>query len=436
MDYPHPDITVPDGGAGGEPLEGTVRERILRLHPQAGEGAGTVMRKAAGWDQAGTFAAEVMSRFRSPFAVTPMAMPLAQPVAESRIAATGSAPVLDHPSRLSPDRQRPLPAAGSSSSERLGPGNLVQRKVMRGSDSTTSTSVAGTVAEPFFAPEKLVEAFHKSRAGSDGYESKADVSPQPLSSPMAAGTWAMTLGARLVQRHSSFVGTLPEKEAGEGSPSSLQRMPMAAGVASSEASVTPHFDEASASAVSSAVAPFPQAVRRDGSASGANRLPVIQRTQPGGGASGVVSRKSNKETLTGPELSRGGPRTGVSETAGAAFLPRTDFFSPTVPANTSGSVLSAPLPLLRMRGTGGSIQRKLSDSASVMQRAETDGASVSATPAGGTSETAAGLSLGGSPETGVLTPTPGTPVDLERVADEVYRIIERRLIVEKENRGL
>ncbi len=37
---------------------------------------------------------------------------------------------------------------------------------------------------------------------------------------------------------------------------------------------------------------------------------------------------------------------------------------------------------------------------------------------------------------GTGTPMLGAPVDLERVADEVYRIIERRLIVEKENRGL
>lgn len=57
-------------------------------------------------------------------------------------------------------------------------------------------------------------------------------------------------------------------------------------------------------------------------------------------------------------------------------------------------------------------------------------------PAGGTSENAAAFSPGGSPETGALTPTSGVPIDLERVADEVYRLIERRLIVEKENRGL
>lgn len=164
-------------------------------------------------------------------------------------------------------------------------------------------------------------------------------------------------------------------------------------------------------------------------------MPVIQRIQSGGGASGVISRKS-KETLTGPELSWGGPRAGFSETAGLGIFPRTDFFSPTVPANTSGSVLSAPLPLLRMRDTGGSIQRKLPDSASVMQRAETASASTVPSSSAGMSESAAGFSLGGSPETGAGTPTPGAPVDLERVADEVYRIIERRLIVEKENRGL
>ena len=154
----------------------------------------------------------------------------------------------------------------------------------------------------------------------------------------------------------------------------------------------------------------------------------------------MISRKA-KEAVTGPELSWGGPRAGVSETAGLGIYPRTDFFSPTVPAITSGSVLAAPLPLARIQGmagpdTGGNIQRKWSDSPSVMQRAEAAGASASATPSSGTSESAAGFSLGRSPETDAGTPTPGAPVDLERVADEVYRIIERRLIVEKENRGL
>jgi hypothetical protein len=376
-----------------------------------------------------------------------------------------------------------------------------------------------------------------------------------------------TLGARLVQRHSGFAGTLPEKEAGEGSSFSVQRMSMAAGESTpvaranetmgrtaqrqtaggtesgkigitdnvptenaavgSDPRVRPPFlqqqregvskspkttigqlrleplvtaqplvkpipptgsrlqrkvgaaalaDEifdrlpnpsadgaipplplaapvvapsgtaiggaastsmAARSSESSSftVPPFHQNARHDGVAPGEGLLPVIQRIQPGGGASGVVSRKA-KEAVTGPELSWGGPRAGVSETAGLGIFPRTSLFSPTVPANTSGSVLSAPLPLLRMRGTGGNIQRKWSDSPSVMQRAETAGASASATPASGTSESAAGFSLGASPETGALTPTPGASVDLEQVADEVYRIIERRLIVEKENRGL
>ena len=575
MDHPNPDITAQDGGAGGEPLEGVVRDRILRLHPQAGEGglSGTVMRKASGWDQAGTFAAEVMGRFRSPFAVTPMAMPLALPVSESRTPATGSASVSETPSPLSPDSQRPLPVVGSSSLGRLGPGSLVQRKVVRGSDPTTSTPVAGTVAEPFSASEKLVEGFHKSSVGQDRCDSKADVPPQLLSPPTVAGTWAMTarlhgtLGARLVQRHSGFAGTLPEKEAGEGSPFSVQRMSLAAGestpvargnepmgravqrkssdgtesgktdivnnvpaanaVVGADPRVRPPFSKqqrdvastppktdavqlrpeplataqplvkpipsarvtlqrkggaasladeifdrlpnpscgaaipplplaalvvappgtaiggaasasmATRSSESSSipVAPFQQRVRHDGVAPGEGPLPVIQRIQPGGGASGVISRKA-KEAVTGPELSWKGPRAGVSERAGAAFLSRTDLFSPTVPANTFGSVLSAPLPLLRMRGTEGNIQRKLPDSASVMQRAETAGASTVPASSAGTSESAAGFSLGGSPETGAGTPTPGAPVDLERVADEVYRIIERRLIVEKENRGL
>lgn len=575
MDHPNPDITAQDGGAGGEPLEGVVRDRILRLHPQAGDGglSGTVMRKSVGWDQARSFAAEVMSRFRSPGDAPSTAMPLGLSVAESRIPATGSAPVLETPSRLSPDSQRPLAAAGSSSTGRLGPGTLVQRKVRSGSDSTPSIQAAGTVAEELSAPEKSVDGFDKNSADSSNYESKSDVSPQPLSPPTAAGTWAMTerlhgtLGARLVQRHSGFAGTLPEKEAGEGSSFSVQRMSMAAGESTpvaranetmgrtaqrqtaggtesgkigitdnvptenaavgADPRVRPPFlkqqregvstspktavvqlrpeplvtaqplvkptppatstiqrkvgasslaDEifdrlpnpsadgaipplplaapvvappgtaiggaasasmAARSSESSSipVAPFQQRVRHDGVAPGEGPLPVIQRIQSGGGASGVISRKS-KETLTGPELSWGGPRVGFSETAGLGIFPRTDFFSPTVPANTSGSVLSAPLPLLRMRDTGGSIQRKLPDSASVMQRAETAGASTVPSSSAGMSESAAGFSLGGSPETGAGTPTPGAPVDLERVADEVYRIIERRLIVEKENRGL
>lgn len=581
MDHPNPDITAQDGGAGGEPLEGAVRERILRLHPQAGEGglSGTVMRKSEGWDQAGTFAAEVMSRFRSPGDAPSTAMPLAMPVAESRTPATGSASVSETPSPLSPDNQRPLPAAGSSSSEKLGPGNLVQRKVIDGSNPTTSTPVDGTVAEELSVPEKSGEGFYKNSACSSNYEIKADVSSQLLSPP-AAGTWAMTarlhstLGARLVQRHSSFSGALPEKEAGEGSPFSVQKMSLAAGESTplargnepmgravqrkssggtesgkstvvtadnvpaanypvgADPRVRPPFLKQQREGVSTSpktaviqlrpeppafslplvktaplgpstiqrkggaasladdifarlpnissagaipplplaapvvappgtaiggaasasmaarssesstipVAPFHQNARHDGVSLGEGPLPVIQRIQPGGGASGVISRKA-KEAVTGPELSWGGPRAGVSETAGLGIYPRTDFFSPTVPAITSGSVLAAPLPLARIQGmagpdTGGNIQRKWSDSPSVMQRAEAAGASASATPSSGTSESAAGFSLGRSPETDAGTPTPGAPVDLERVADEVYRIIERRLIVEKENRGL
>jgi hypothetical protein len=220
---------------GGEPLEGAVRDRILRLHPQEGDRglSGTVLRKASGWDQAGTFAAEIMGRFRSPFEVPSTAMPLAMPVMESRAPATASAPVSERPSPRSPDSRRPLAATGLFSSGRLGPGSLVQRKVMGGSDSTPSIQAAGTGAEQLLAPEKFVEGFHKSGAGSNNYENKAEVSSPSLSPPTAAGTWAMTarlhgtLGARLVQRHSAFAGAPAEKEAGEGSPLSVPRMPMA-----------------------------------------------------------------------------------------------------------------------------------------------------------------------------------------------------------------
>lgn len=58
------------------------------------------------------------------------------------------------------------------------------------------------------------------------------------------------------------------------------------------------------------------------------------------------------------------------------------------------------------------------------------------TSSNGMSEGVAAFSPSVSPETGESTVTPGAIIDLERVADEVYRLIERRLIVEKENRGL
>lgn len=87
-------------------------------------------------------------------------------------------------------------------------------------------------------------------------------------------------------------------------------------------------------------------------------------------------------------------------------------------------------------GAGGSIQRKLSDFLPVAQRSEATGSSPTTTRAGGSSEGAAAFSLGDSTETGESTVTPGATIDVERVADEVYRLIERRLIVEKENRGL
>jgi hypothetical protein len=157
----------------------------------------------------------------------------------------------------------------------------------------------------------------------------------------------------------------------------------------------------------------------------------------------VVSRKG-KEAVTGPELSWGGPLAAAPETAGAVLFPRTGTFSPplpTVPANTSGSALAAPLPLARMQGLAGSgavgsIQRKLSDPASVMQRAETADASNPPASSVGTSESTGTFSPSRLPEMGTGTPMLGAPVDLEQVADEVYRIIERRLIVEKEIRGL
>ena len=578
MDHPNPDITAPDGGAGGEPLEGAVRDRILRLHPQAGDGGilGTVMRKASGWDQAGTFAAEIMSRFRSPFEVPSTAMPLAMPVMESRTPATASASVSEMPSPVSPVSRRPLPVVGSFPSGRLGPGSLVQRKVMSGSDSTPSIQAAGTVAEQLLAPEKFVEGFHKSRAESVNYESKADVSSQPLSPPTAAGTWAMTarlhgtLGARLVQRHSAFAGAPAEKEAGEGSPLSLPRMPMAGeertpgardtkaigwqasgGTESGKSMadkvsgatpavgadprVRPPFLKQQRGAVSTspktdavqlrpeplaiasppvkptppegatlqrkggtaslsddifsrlpnpssgaAIPPLPLAasvvasvsalIDSDTSAStaaplsesssisvptfhqrpghvvvapGEGPLPVIQRTQPVGGTSGVVSRKA-KESVNGPESAWEGLRSGSSETAGAVFFPRTDPFPlplPAVPVKTAGSALSAPLPLVQSRDVAGSsargsIQRKLADSLPAAQRSEATGSSSAVTSANGTSESAAAFSPNASQETGESTVTPGATIDLERVADEVYRLIERRLIVEKENRGL
>jgi hypothetical protein len=84
----------------------------------------------------------------------------------------------------------------------------------------------------------------------------------------------------------------------------------------------------------------------------------------------------------------------------------------------------------------GSIQRKLADSLPVAQRSAATGSSATVTSANGTSESAAAFSPSASPETGESTVTPGATIDLERVADEVYRLIERRLIVEKENRGL
>lgn len=582
MDHPNPDITAPEGGTGGEPLEGAVRERVLRLHPQAGEGgvSGIVMRKSAGWDQAGAFAAEVMGRFRSPYAVTPMAMPLALPVAETQIPATGSAPVPATSSPLSPHSQRPLPVVGSSSPGRLGPESPVQRKVMGDSDPTISTPAAGTVVEQLSAPEKLVERFHKNIAGPVNYESKADVSTELKSPPPSAGTRAMTarlhgtLGARLVRRHSTFAGAPAEKEAGEGSPFSIQKMPLTAGesspltraneamgrtsqrrasgeIASGESTVgnadkipavnpavvaapfvrppflkqqregvstspntavvqlraepsasslplveptstatatiqrkvggasladtifarlpNPSFEGAgstlplaapvvaspgtaidgaaspstakpSGESSSFCVPPFHQGAYQDGGAPGENSSPVIQRIQPGGGASGVVSRKG-KEAVTRPELSWGGPLAGFSETAGVGVFPRTDFFSPTVAANISASAPAATLPLARMQGLAGSgavgsIQRKLSDPASVMQRAETADASNPPASSVGTSESTGTFSPSRLPEMGTGTPMLGAPVDLERVADEVYRIIERRLIVEKENRGL
>lgn len=585
MDHPNPDITAPDGGAPGEPLEGAVRERILRLHPLGGDGglSGKVMRKALGWDQAKSFAAEVMGRFRSPFAVTPLAMPLALPAAESRIPATGSASVPATPSV----HQRQLPVVDSSPSGTVGSGSLVQRKVMGGSDSPPLAQSIGTVPEPFYPPEKLAEGFHKNIVGSDNYESKADVSPKLKSPPTAAGTWAMTarlhstLGTRLVQRHSGFVGVSPEAEAGVVRPLSGQKMSMAAsespsvarankvigrtaqrktsgetesgtsivdqfaaatsalgadshvsppslgraqdvaatsgksdavrlqpepfataqplvkaipparltlqrkgGAASlandifarlpnsssgaaipslplpfaapevdrsgpamdslsSSSMTTPSGAVSQAAAASSTLFPPPKGAPPAGTESGQGLFPVIPRSPSAEGVSGVVSRKV-KDTVPGPELPWGGPRVGASETLGAAVFPRADHFSlprPSVSANISGSAFSAPLPLVQSRGVAGSdagerIQRKPANSLPVAQRSEAAGSSATAISSNGTSDSATGFSLGASPETGALTPTPGASVDLEQVADEVYRIIERRLIVEKENRGL
>ena len=585
MDHPNPDITAPEGDAMGEPLEGAVRDRILRLHPQAGDGgiSGTVLRKASGWDQAGTFAAEIMSRFRSPGEAPSTAMPLALPVMESRTPATGSAPVSGMPSPLSPVNRRPLPVVGSFPSGKLGPGRLVQRKVMSGADSTPSIQAAGTVSGKLSALETLVEGFHKKSVGSDNYESKADVTPQPLSPPTAAGIWAMTarlqgtLGARLVQRHSAFVGTSAEAEVGVGSPLSLPGMPMVGvertpvagdpkgigravqrqasggtesgksmankistdpsavgadprvrppflkqqreGVSTSlktdavqlrpeppataqppvkptppagatlqrkggtaslsddifsrlpnlssgaavpplplAASVVPTSGAAmeslsassipissggvSPAATASAVvlSPSPKGIPPVGGALGEGFLPVISRSPSVGG---VVSRKA-KESVPGPESAWGGLRSGASETAGAVFFPRTDPFPsslPAVPVKAAGSAFSAPLPLIQSRGMAGSgaaesIQRKRSDSLPVAQRSEATGSSAAVTSSNGMSESAASFSPSASPETGESTVTPGATIDLERVADEVYRLIERRLIVEKESRGL
>ena len=194
---------------------------------------------------------------------------------------------------------------------------------------------------------------------------------------------------------------------------------------------------------SGGLSPSSKGISSVGGASGQGALPVILRSPSVGGTSGVVSRKA-KESVNGPESAWGGLRSGASETAGAVFFPRTDPFPPplpTVPVKTTGSALATSLPLARMQGMAGSgavgsIQRRLSDSASVMQRSAATGSSTAVTSANGTGESAAAFSPSASPETGESTVTPGATIDLERVADEVYRLIERRLIVEKENRGL
>ena len=70
----------------------------------------------------------------------------------------------------------------------------------------------------------------------------------------------------------------------------------------------------------------------------------------------------------------------------------------------------------------------------ILQRASA-GASGGGTPMAGSLRATLPQDIGGSPPPGV--DQPGLEgLDLERLADQVYTIIERRLIVEKENRGL